>query len=55
MKPDMKPDRAILWKKARKPKIENDMANIEDDEVETEDDQDGNNLSKLIHLLYELE
>ena len=55
MKPDMKPDRAILRKKARKPKIENDMANIEDDEVETEDDEDGNNLSKRIHLLYELE
>ena len=48
MKPDEKPDRAILWKKARKPKTENDMEkdmeNIEDnDMVETEDDEDGEN------------
>lgn len=56
MKPDEKPDRAILWKKARKPKTENDMEkdmekdmeNIEDnDMVETEDDEDGETLSSV--------
>ena len=41
MKPGEKPDRAILWKMARKPKPknENDLPGIEDDEVDNEDDE----------------
>ena len=54
MKPGEKPDRVILWKKARKPKPknENDLPSIEDDEVDNEDDEDDEEGSETLSSVF---